>query len=152
MKRSVTMPDADGVSGAADSTPPRHKTQLQSDDSRSLCCEVDASSWLQPSGQQMPSIAFRDANTTKSTAATRLRTTLIILCFCSRSPCPTIRHRYKNCIKTVEAGRDVSHNGRRRDLLQARCWTACRYHERSLIEGYDLNRSITNFLEKPIER
>jgi len=28
----------------------------------------------------MPSIAFRDANTTKSTAATSLRTTLIILC------------------------------------------------------------------------
>ena len=80
MKRSVTMPDADGVWGAADSTPPRHKTQLPSDDSRSLCCEVDASSWVQPSGQQMPSIAFRDANTTKIAAATSLRTTLIILC------------------------------------------------------------------------
>ena len=74
MKRSVTMPDADGVCGAADSTPPRHRTQPPSDDSRSLHWEVDVSSWVQPSGQQMPSIAFRDANKTSIAAATTLRT------------------------------------------------------------------------------
>jgi hypothetical protein len=33
----------------------------------------------------MPSIAFRDANTTKSAVATSLRTTPIILCFWCRS-------------------------------------------------------------------
>jgi hypothetical protein len=86
VKRSVTMLEAGGVEGAADSTPPRHRTQLPSDDSRSLCCEVDASSWVQPSGQQMPSIALRNPNTTKSAAATSLRTALIILCFWRRSP------------------------------------------------------------------
>ena len=69
----VTMPHPDGTGGTADSTPPRHKTQAPSDDSW-LCCEVDASSWVQPSGQQMPSIAFRDANKTSIMAATSLRT------------------------------------------------------------------------------
>ena len=91
MKRSVTKPDADGVWGAADSTPPRHKTQLLSDDSRSLCCEVDASSRVQPSGQQMPSIAFRDANITRSAAATSLRTALIIAVFGGGRLCSTTR-------------------------------------------------------------
>ena len=42
-------------------------------DARS-CCEVEACSWVQPSGQQMPSIAFRDANKVSIAAARSLLT------------------------------------------------------------------------------
>ena len=113
VKRLVTMPDADGVWRAADSTPPRHKTQLPSDDSRSLCCEVDASSWVQPSGQQMPSIAFRDANTTKIAAATSLRTTLIIL----RSGLPERLGRDKMKADMAAESTRGRNNGRTTDRL-----------------------------------
>jgi hypothetical protein len=73
-KRFVTVPDPDGACVTADSTPPRHKRQLPSERSRSWSCEVDACSSVQPSRQQMPSIAFRAANTTSIAAATSLRT------------------------------------------------------------------------------
>ena len=72
--RSVRMTEGDGDCGTADSTPPRHRTQAPSDDAGSWCCEVDAGSSVQPSGQQTPSIAFSDANKTSVMAATSFRT------------------------------------------------------------------------------
>jgi hypothetical protein len=54
--------------------------QVPSDDSEWCCGDADCCSWVvQPSGQQMPSIAFNDANKTSITAASSLRTEVIIL-------------------------------------------------------------------------
>ena len=59
---------------AADTMLPRHSMQLPSPE-WSLCCGEADSRWcVQPSGQQIPSIAFRDANTTSIAIARNLRT------------------------------------------------------------------------------
>ena len=59
---------------AADTMLPRHSMQLPSPEWSPCCCEADSRWWVQPSGQQMPSIAFRDANTTRIATARSLRT------------------------------------------------------------------------------
>ena len=79
--RVVSMPDGVSTGAAAESMPPRHSMQLPSPEWSPCCCEVDSRSWVQPSGQQMPSIAFRDANTTSIATAKNLRTTSIMACF-----------------------------------------------------------------------
>ena len=61
--------------GAAAATMlPRHSMQLPSPEWSFCCCEVDSRWCVQPSGQQIPSIAFRDANATSIATARSLRT------------------------------------------------------------------------------
>ena len=58
----------------ADTMLPRHSMQLPSPEWSLCCCEADSRWRVQPSGQQIPSIAFKDANTTSIATARNLRT------------------------------------------------------------------------------
>ena len=70
--RFVTMAEGNGACAMDESTPPRHSRQVPSDDRRVLL--RGGRSWVQPSGQQMPSIAFNDANKISIATARSLRT------------------------------------------------------------------------------
>jgi hypothetical protein len=65
---------------AADTMLPRHSRPLPSPEWSLCCCKADLRWRVQPSGQQIPSIAFKDANTTSIATARNLRTNSIITC------------------------------------------------------------------------
>ena len=75
---------------AADTMLPRHSMQLPSPEWSLCCCEADSRWCVQPSGQQIPSIAFRDANTTSIATARNLRTIRLCLLPGRIAPGPTI--------------------------------------------------------------
>ena len=64
--------------------------QLPSPEWSFCCCEADSRGCVQPSGQQIPSIAFRDANTMSIATARSLRTIRLWTASGQIAPEPTI--------------------------------------------------------------